>query len=78
MANAMNRITPITGFDVPLGGQRVELQQVDYAAGGMSLLRVRIREGSRYTVFDIDPATAGSWGRALLAWAEAREKEEAA
>jgi hypothetical protein len=74
----MNRITPITEFDAPLGGHRVELQRVDRAAGGMSLLRVRIREGSRYTVFDIDPAAAGSWGRALLAWAEARAKEKAA
>ena len=34
----------------------------------MSLLRTRIREGSRFTVFDIDPLTARQWGEALLAW----------
>ena len=73
----MNRITPLTGFDVPLGGQRVELQQVDFAAGGMSLLRVRIREGSRYTVFEIDPRPAASWSRAMLAWVDAGAKEKA-
>ena len=28
----------------------------------MSLLRVRIREGKRFTIFDIDPATAGTLG----------------
>ena len=38
----------------------------------MSLLRTRIREGRRFTVFDIDPATAKAWGRALLDWAEAQ------
>ena len=43
--------------------------QVDFAAGGMSLLRTRIREGSRFTIFDIDPLTAEAWGQALLDWA---------
>ena len=32
----------------------------------MSLLRTRIREQSRFTVFDIDPVTAEQWGEALL------------
>ena len=71
----MDPITPISAFDVPLGGQKVELQQVDFAAGGMSLLRVRIREGPRFTVFDIDPQTAASWGRAMQDWAS-RAKEK--
>ena len=35
------------------------------AAAG-DLLRTRIREGSRFTVFDIDPDTAQRWGEALL------------
>jgi hypothetical protein len=35
----------------------------------MSLLRTRIREKSRFTVFDIDPITAEQWGQALLDWA---------
>jgi hypothetical protein len=38
----------------------------------MSLLRTRIREGSRFTIFDIDPQTAEHWGRALLRWAQAQ------
>ena len=60
---------------VPVGGQEIELQQVDHEAGGMSLLRTRIREKSRFTVFDIDPITAQLWGEALLQWARAQPKE---
>lgn len=59
----------LTKLRVPLGGQEVELQQVDFDAGGMSLLRTRIREGKRFTIFDIDPVTARQWGEALTRWA---------
>ncbi len=55
---------------VPLGGQQIELQQIDHAEGGMSLLRVRIREGKRFTIFDIDPATAQHWSGVMQRWAE--------
>ena len=65
----MDRISPLEKFTVPIGGQEIELQQMDYAAGGMSLLRIRIREGKRFTIFDIDPVTAGKWGEAMVAWA---------
>ena len=71
--DAMTRVTPLARLRVPLGGQEIELQQIDYEAGGMSLLRTRIREKSRFTVFEIDPATAAAWGEALLAWARAQE-----
>lgn len=65
----MPHITSLDKLRVPLGGQEIELQQVDYEAGGMSLLRTRIREKSRFTIFDIDPGTAQAWGEALLKWA---------
>jgi hypothetical protein len=66
---SMTRVTPLFRTRAPLGGQEIELQQIDFDAGGMSLLRTRIREKSRFTVFDIDPQTAEAWGRALLDWA---------
>ena len=69
----MTRLTPLAKLRVPLGGQDIELQQVDFDAGGMSLLRTRIREKSRFTIFDVDPATARAWGEALLAWARTQE-----
>ena len=65
----MTQLTPLAKLRVPLGGQEIELQQIDLDSGGMSLLRTRIREHSRFTVFDIDPQTARAWGEALLAWA---------
>ena len=66
----MAQITRLEAFKVPVGGQEIELQQVDHEGGGMSLLRVRIRERSRFTVFDVDPITARHWGKAMAAWAE--------
>ena len=70
----MTRLTPLAKLRAPLGGQEIELQQIDFDAGGMSLLRTRIREKSRFTVFDIDPQTAREWGEALLAWAQAQPR----
>jgi hypothetical protein len=67
----MDRTVAVASLTVPLGGQQIELQQVDFATGGMSFLRVRIREGKRFTVFDVDPDTAAEWAAAMLAWAEA-------
>lgn len=66
----MTRVTPLDKLRAPLGGQEIELQQIDFEAGGMSLLRTRIRENSRFTVFDIDPQTAEAWGLALLRWVQ--------
>ena len=70
----MTRTTTLAKLRVPLGGQEIELQQIDYDGGGMSLLRTRVREGSRFTVFDIDPQTAAEWGQALLHWADGQAK----
>lgn len=65
------KLTQVAALTVPIGGQTIDLQQVDYAiADAMSLLRVRIREGRRFTIFDIDPASARELGQALIDWAE--------
>jgi len=66
----MFSVIPLEKMICPLGGQVIELQQLDYDAGGMSLLRTRIRERSRFTVFEIDPGVARQWGEALLRWAD--------
>ena len=71
----MTRLTPLAQLHAPLGKQEIELQQIDFDGDGMSLLRTRIREGRRFTIFDIDPVTARAWGRALLDWAEAQPIE---
>jgi hypothetical protein len=69
LGGTMAQITRLDSFTVPLGGQGIELQQLDHEGGGMSMLRIRIRERSRFTVFDIDPLTAQHWGEAMTRWA---------
>lgn len=72
----MTQITSLEKFRVPLGNQEIELQQIDHVEGGMSLLRIRIREARRFTIFDIDPATAMQWSDAMRRWAEAQTDGE--
>ena len=68
----MTQTTVLEKFRVPLGNQEIELQQINHAEGGMGLLRIRIREARRFTIFDIDPATAQHWGAAMQSWAQAQ------
>ena len=69
----MDRTAPVLSLTVPLGGQRIEMHPIELEAGSMPLLRVRIREGRRFTVFDIDARTAADWGGALLAWSSSHD-----
>ena len=62
-------IQPLARFLAPLGGEEIELQEIVHDAGGMKLLRIRIRERKRFTIFDVDPATARQWGAAMQRWA---------
>ncbi len=61
-------VTPLERFDAPWGRQ-IELQDVRYESG-MRLMRVRIREGKRFTVLELDGATATGLAKALASWAE--------
>ncbi len=68
----MTQTTTLEKFRVPLGNQEIELQQIDHVEGGMSLLRIRIREGKRFTIFDIDPVTARQWSDVMRRWTDAQ------
>ena len=72
----MSQITELERFRAPLGGQEIELQQISHVEGGMPLLRIRIREGKRFTIIDIDPLTAKNWSVAMLRWAGVQEMNE--
>lgn len=50
-------------------GREIRLEDVVFDSG-MRLMRVTIREGRRFTILDIDAATAVQWGRAMAQWAE--------
>lgn len=65
----MDKITSLDRFRVPIGNQDIELQQMEFEAGGLPMLRLRIRERSRFTIFDIDPVTAERWARVMQEWA---------
>jgi hypothetical protein len=69
-------VTALASLRAPLGGQEIELQQIDYRHGGLSLLRIRIREGRRFTIFDIDAQTAAAWGGAMLDWSRSHPGAE--
>ncbi|MBM3565057.1 MAG: hypothetical protein FJX42_02965 [Alphaproteobacteria bacterium] len=56
----------VDAFTAPWG-KNVAVQKVEYE-GGLILLRVRIKEGSRFTLLDLDPATAGRLAETLAAW----------
>jgi len=70
----LDKVTSLDKFRIPIGNQEIELQEFVFEAGGMPLLRTRIREKSRFTVFEIDAQTAADWGRALLRWAESQQE----
>lgn len=68
----MPELTNVDRFTVPLGGQEIVLDEIVHDAGGMALLRIRIRERTRFTIFDIDPLTAKALGEALVRWSAAQ------
>lgn len=47
--------------------REIVLQDVLHESG-MRLLRVRIREGTRFTILDIDVPTAEAWATAMQTW----------
>ncbi len=72
MALGTNRMnfettTPLADFDAPYG-KHITLQQVRYE-GGLTLLRVRIREGKRFTILELDGRTAQHWADLMADWA---------
>ena len=56
-------------------GRNVKLDEVSYESG-MTLLRVTIREGGRFTILEIDAATAGRWGTMMTEWARSQSPAE--
>lgn len=59
-------------FPAPFN-KHVQLHEVNME-NGVRLLRLRIREGSRFTIMDLDPVTAERWGKLMTDWAS-RQKD---
>jgi len=61
------RTRMVDEFATPFA-KNIELLEVEID-GGVRFLRVRIREGSRFTILDLDPVTAKRWGEGMGVWA---------
>ncbi|MDP6705895.1 MAG: hypothetical protein QF893_06095 [Alphaproteobacteria bacterium] len=62
---------PVDRLPLPFG-KEVVIQEVVFE-DDVRLLRLRIREGARFTIVDLDPQSAAAWGACLSAWAVTRE-----
>ena len=59
--------TTLDKFLAPYG-REVTLENVDYD-NDTRVLRIRIREGNRFTVMDINSETAARWASVMSDWA---------
>ena len=60
-------VKALTKIDAPYG-REVVLESVEHESN-LRMLRIRIREGSRFTIMDIDADTAERWSTVMSAWA---------
>lgn len=65
---------PLQTFELPFG-QRIEFFEAVFE-NDVRLLRVRIKEKSRFTIFDLDPETAQAMGKQLSDWTAAENTEK--
>lgn len=68
-------LTDIRRIDAPY--RREVLLQEALHDSGMKLLRIRIREGHRFTLLDVDAATAEALAETILEWARRQPAETA-
>lgn len=66
----MADILQLATLTIPLGQQEIQVQQIEHVEGGMPLLRLRIREGKRFTIFDMDAVSARALGAVMQQWAD--------
>jgi hypothetical protein len=55
--------------------RKIKLDEIAYESG-LTMLRLTIREGARYTILEIDDDTAAKWGRMMLDWAAAQKDQK--
>lgn len=50
-------------------GRTIRHQDIMYETG-LHILRIHIKEGSRFTVIDLDADTARNWSKIMANWAD--------
>ncbi|MCP5073159.1 MAG: hypothetical protein GY947_07670 [Rhodobacteraceae bacterium] len=61
-------ISDVAGVELPFG-RSADLKNVMYGSG-LNMLRLTLREGRRFTIIDLDQASAKELGTQLVEWAE--------
>lgn len=74
---AMTETRRLAELTVPWGRQEIQIEEVDFGTGGLPLLRLRIREGRRFTIFDIDADTAAQWAQVMADWSRTQARPTA-
>jgi len=59
-------VTALTKISAPYG-REIVIESIEHESN-LRMLRIRIREGSRFTIMDIDEATAERWSTVMSAW----------
>ena len=62
-------IRELEKLPIPLRNGEVAFEALDYD-GDVRMIRLKIREGRRFTVLELDPDTARSWAAVLAGWAD--------
>lgn len=60
-------VKPLSKIAAPYG-REIVLESIEHESD-LRMLRIRIREGNRFTVMDIDEETAELWSTVMSAWA---------
>ena len=68
---ADEKIQEIAKLEAPFG-REIICQDVVHESG-LRMMRVRIREGSRFTILDIDTPIAAEWGQIMEKWSTQAE-----
>ncbi len=63
-------ITQLADFELPFK-RAANLKNVAFE-GGFEMLRLTLRENRRFTIVDLDPASADAVGQALVDWASSK------
>jgi hypothetical protein len=66
MMSASEVVTEIAELAAPWG-RRIKVSEIAYESG-LKMMRLRIREGTRFTIVELDAPTATELGAVLLAW----------
>jgi hypothetical protein len=62
-------VSDLQTFVTPFRRQEIKLQDASHESG-LKMLQIRVREGQRFTILEIDAKTAKALGTSILEWAE--------